>query len=195
MEDWKMNMKKWNVAPLGLAASLLAGLLVTACSDRNETVTKTETSTTVVEATPTQQDPVMDSGASSSAATSGVDSGMATDTTDAMSGTAPVVQAPAAEHKIIPKRHAKHVKKVKKTKTTSRVERSENVGARSPIYDRNDVVVAEPVQETASGATTGAGEISTPMGAPVRAPGRFASANTDWGVVYEINNPEAASTP
>jgi hypothetical protein len=186
-------MKNLKAVPFGLAASVLAGLLVTACSDRNETVTQTDTSTTVVSATPIQQDPLLDPNSTESGTTAGVDSGMATDTTDAMSGAAPA-PAPSAERKIIPKRHAKHVKKVKKTKTSSRIERTEQVGSNSPVYDNSDVVVA-PV-ETESGATTGAGEIAAPMeAAPIRAPGRFASANTDWGVVYEINNADSASTP
>lgn len=188
-------MKSLKMAPLGLTASLLvAGLLVTACSDRNEKVTQSDTSTTVVEATPTQQDPMIDPNASTSGASTGVDSGTATDTTDAMSGAAPTAPA-ASENKIIPKRHAKHAKKVKKTKTSSRVEHTQEVGSTSPVYNNNESVVTGSSDETASGATTGAGEISTTVDSPVRAPGRFASANTDWGVVYEINNAAAASTP
>lgn len=188
-------MKNSKVAPFGLAASLLAGLLVTACSDRsdNETVTKTETSTTIVEATPSQQDPLIDPNASTSATSTGADAGMATDTTDAMSGVAPTAPA-TAERKIIPKRHAKHVKKTKKTKTTtSRVDRNEST---SPVYDNSDVVVAPAPMETESGTTSGAGEISSTIEqSPLRGPGRFASANTDWGVVYQINDAEAARNP
>lgn len=187
-------MKNSKVAPFGLAASLLAGLLVTACSDRsdNETVTKTETSATVVEATPSQQDPMIDPNASTSATSTGADAGMATDTTDAMSGVAPTETA-TAERKIIPKRHAKHVKKSKKTKTTTSTSRNEST---SPVYDNSDVVVAPAPMETESGSTTGAGEISSTIEqSPLRGPGRLASANTDWGVVYQINDAEAASNP
>lgn len=199
----KNFLKAAKSASLDLAAGALALTLITACTDRSEkTTTTTVSDTTVTAASPA---PVVESETgTTSGTTAAVDSGKATDTTDAMTGSAPATTT--TDNKIIPKKSAKvhkaaKVKSKKKveTKTETTTTHSDEVGAVSPIYDSTDETLDPDM--SASGATSSAmggasTEVSTTVGNDYsQVPGRMASALTDWGVDYRINDAAAASRP
>lgn len=195
----KSFLKTVKSASLDLAAGALALTLITACTDRSEKSTTTETTVTETAPAPDVVTPEPDT---VSGTTTAVDSGTATDTTDAMTGAAPATTT--SENKIVPKKAAKAHKAAKKakkveTKTETTTSHSDEVGAVSPIYDSTDESL-DPDMSVSGATTSPMGGASTEVSTTVekdysQVPGRMASALTDWGVDYKINDAAAAATP